>query len=40
MVTAVYLQNQIPTKSLTGHTPYEAWHGWKLAVNHLRVFGC
>jgi hypothetical protein len=40
VVTAVYLQNWLPTKSLTGHTPYEAWHGRKPAVNHLRVFGC
>jgi hypothetical protein len=27
-------------KSLTSRTPYEAWHGRKLSVNHLRVFGC
>jgi hypothetical protein len=40
MVTTVYLQNRLPTKSLTGHTPYEAWHGWKPTVNHLCVFGC
>jgi hypothetical protein len=38
MVTTVYLQNQLPTKSLIGRTPYEAWHGWKPTVNHLRVF--
>jgi hypothetical protein len=38
VVTAVYLQNRLPTKSLTGRTPYEAWHGRKPAVNHLRVF--
>jgi hypothetical protein len=24
VVTVVYLQNRIPTKSLVGHTPYEA----------------
>jgi hypothetical protein len=40
VVAAVYLQNRLPTKSFTGHTPYEAWHGRKPAVNHLRVFGC
>jgi hypothetical protein len=40
VVTTVYLQNRLPTKSLTGRTPYEAWHGRKPAVNHLRVFGC
>jgi hypothetical protein len=36
----VYLQNRLPTKSLTDRTPYEAWHGRKPSVNHLRVFGC
>jgi hypothetical protein len=36
----VYLQNRLSTKSLAGRTPYEAWHGRKPAVNHLRVFGC
>jgi hypothetical protein len=40
VVTAVYLQNRLPMKSLAGRTPYEAWHGRKPAVNHLRVFGC
>jgi hypothetical protein len=40
VVTAVYLQNRLPTKSLAGRTPYEAWHGRKPTVNHLRVFGC
>jgi hypothetical protein len=38
VVTAVYLQNRLPMKSLTGRTPYEAWHGRKPAINHLRVF--
>jgi hypothetical protein len=40
VVIAVYLQNRLPTKSLTDRTPYEAWHGRKPAVNHLRVFDC
>jgi hypothetical protein len=40
VVTAVYLQNRLPMKSLVGRTPYEAWHGRKPVVNHLRVFGC
>jgi hypothetical protein len=40
MVTAVYLQNRLPKKSLAGCTPYEAWHRQKLAVNHLCVFDC
>ena len=40
MVTAVYIINRSPTKALDGMTPYEAWHGRKPAVSHLRVFGC
>jgi hypothetical protein len=40
VVTTVYLQNRLPMKSLASHTPYEALHGWKPVVNHLRVFGC
>jgi hypothetical protein len=39
VVTAVYILNRSPTKALNGMTPYEAWHGRKLAVSHLRVFG-
>ena len=37
---SVYILNRSPTKALDGMTPYEAWHGRKLAVSHLRVFGC
>jgi hypothetical protein len=40
MVMAVYIVNLSPTKSLNGRTSYEAWHGRKPAVSHLRVFGC
>ena len=38
--TAVFLLNRAPTKSLTGKTPYEAWHGRKPVVHYLRTFGC
>jgi IS30 family transposase len=38
--TAVYLLNRSPTKSLDGKTPYEAWHGKRPRVDHLRTFGC
>jgi hypothetical protein len=31
VVTAVYLQNRLTTKSLVGRMPYEAWHSRKLA---------
>jgi hypothetical protein len=37
MVTAVYILNLLPTKALNGMTPYEAWHGRKLVISHLRV---
>jgi hypothetical protein len=40
VVTVVYLQKWLLTKSLTGRTPYEAWHGRKPPVNHLCVFDC
>jgi hypothetical protein len=40
VVTAVYILNRSPTKALNGRTPYEAWHGCKPTVSHLRVFDC
>jgi hypothetical protein len=40
VVTAVYLLNRSPTKSVDGQAPYEVWHGVKLSVHHLRTFGC
>jgi hypothetical protein len=40
VVTVVYILNCSPTKALNGRTPYEAWHGRKPAVSHLRVFSC
>ena len=39
-MSAVYILNRSPTKALDGRMPYEAWHGRKPAVSHLRVFGC
>lgn len=39
-MAAIYLLNRSPTKSVDGITPYEAWHGRRPAVEHLRVFGC
>ena len=38
--TAVYILNRCPTKSLNKKTPFEAWHGKKPNVSHLRTFGC
>jgi hypothetical protein len=36
----VYVLNRCPTKSVDGKTPFEAWHGRKPMVHHLRTFGC
>lgn len=38
--TAVFLQNRLPTKSVQGKTPFEAWYGYKPLVKNLKVFGC
>jgi hypothetical protein len=37
---AVYILNRSPRKALNGRMSYEAWHGRKPAVSHLRVFDC
>jgi hypothetical protein len=37
---AAYLRERAPVKALPGTTPYEAWHGRKPDVSHLREFGC
>jgi hypothetical protein len=36
----VYVLIRSPMKSVDGMTPFEAWHGWKPTVHHLRTFGC
>jgi transposase InsO family protein len=40
VATAVYLLNRAPTKAIDVITPYEAWHGRRPDVHHLRTFGC
>jgi hypothetical protein len=37
---AIYVLSKSPTKSLQNKTPFEAWHGMKPNVSHLKVFGC
>lgn len=37
---SVYLLNRLPTRSLTGKTPYETWKKKKPNLEHIRVFGC
>ena len=38
--TAAYLKNRCPTRVVDEMTPYQAWRGVKLKLDHLRVFGC
>ena len=40
VLTANYLQNRLPTKSVYNKTPYELWTGRKPNLTHLRTFGC
>lgn len=37
---SVYLLNRLPTKTLKGQTPYEAWNGDKPQLEHIKIFGC
>jgi hypothetical protein len=38
--TAVYIINISPTKAVHMQTPFEAWHGRKPNITHLKIFGC
>ena len=38
--TAIFMQNQLPTKALNDKTPFEAWYGFKPSLTFLKVFGC
>ena len=40
LLTAAYLKNRCPHKSVHAKTPFEALTGQKPDVSHLRVFGC
>lgn len=37
---SIYLLNRLPTRAVSGMTPYEAWSGKKPHLEHIRVFGC
>lgn len=37
---SIYILNRLPTRAVTGVTPYEAWSELKPHVGHIRVFGC
>lgn len=35
---AIYILNRVPTRALTGLTPYEAWSGKKPHIDHIKEF--
>ena len=37
---SIYVLNKLPTRALSGQTPYEVWSKKKPDVGHMRVFGC
>ena len=37
---SIYILNRLPTRAISGITPYEAWSGEKPHVEHIKVFGC
>jgi len=40
VLTAVYILNRSPTRSLKNKTPFEVWYKRKPTVSHLKTFGC
>jgi hypothetical protein len=40
VLTAVYILNRTPTRSVEGATPFEVWYRRKPSVHHFRTFGC
>jgi hypothetical protein len=36
----VYVLKRCPTKSVDGMIPFEAWHGKKPVVHHIKTFNC
>jgi hypothetical protein len=39
--TSVYLLNKMPTRALQKKkTLFETWFGYKLDLQHLKIFGC
>ena len=39
VATACYLQNRLPTTTLSSQTPFKKWSGIKPDLSHLKIFG-
>ena len=40
VLAATHIRNRIPTSTLNGKTPHEAWYGKKPTIGHIRKWGC
>ena len=40
LASLVHVWNRCPTDTVDGVTPFELWHGHKLDVSYLRIWGC
>ena len=40
VLAAAHIRNRLPTSTLNGKTPHEAWTGKKPTVAHIRKWGC
>jgi transposase InsO family protein len=40
VLTACHIRNRLPSRTLDGKSPYEAWNGRKPTVGHIRKWGC
>jgi transposase InsO family protein len=40
ILAACHIRNRLPSRSLDGKSPHEAWTGMKPTIGHIRKFGC
>src|SRR5271170_1847904 len=40
ILSACHIRNRLPSRTLEGKSPYEAWNGRKPTVGHIRKWGC
>src|ERR1700689_971397 len=40
VLAAAHIRNRLPTSTLNGKTPHEAWTSYKPTVGHIRKWGC
>ena len=40
VLAATHIRNRLPSRTLDGKTPHEAWTGQKPMIGHIRKWGC